>query len=119
MSTNYYVPSLLVVVATMTFPLHISISNQSLDFPESIIEVQLDGKQIFNMPMKTDGQHNWEEKDVSISEGKHSLFVKESKTNVNKSMEINIDREQWVVIKFLGPKSGFVIDIEDQQVGYL
>lgn len=104
----------------MTYTLHISVSNQSLEFPKALIEIEIAGKQIFHKEMITGTQHNWEEiNESSISKGEYTLIIRETKTKVSKSQKINVDRELWIVITFHGPKSGFIIDIKDQSVGYI
>lgn len=112
--------SLLVVVAFLTFPLHMSISNQSLEYPIAGINIELDGKQIFQKQMVTGSQHNWEEiNDLSVSGGEHILNIIETSTSVSTTEELKVERELWVVITFHGPNTGFKVDILDHPVGFM
>jgi hypothetical protein len=105
----------------MTIPIHIFVSNQSLESPLSIIEIEVDGKQIFEKQMITGSQHNWEEirEVMSISEGEHTLLIRETKTNITTSEQIIVDRELWIVITFHGSKLGFIVEVQDKPVGFM
>jgi len=109
------------IVSLTTFPAHIFISNQSLENPNSLITIELDEKQIFQKQMTTDTQHNWEEiKDaISLSEGRHTLSIREMNANINKSQEFIVESELWIVITFHGQQSGFKIEIFDRPVGFM
>ena len=112
--------SLLIAIPIMTFPLHVSISNQSLEYPLSVMTIEIDGKQIFQKQMRTGSQHNWEEvKDLSISGGEHTLHIIETSTNISRTEELKVDRELWIVITFHGPNTGLKVDILDHPVGFM
>ena len=57
--------SILGLCVVLVFPLHISVSNQSTDTPQSNIKIEIDGKLIFQEKMSTDDQHKWKEIDVA------------------------------------------------------
>ena len=109
------------IMSSTTFPVHIFISNQSLENPNSVINVRLDGKQIFQKRMTTGIQHNWEEVGdaISLSEGKHTLLISEISTNISKSQEFVVRSELWVVITFHGQQSGFKTEIFDRPIGFM
>ena len=121
LSTHYQLQYSLVVVGLMAFPLHIFVSNQSLEYPVSVIEIEIDGKQIFQRQMTTGFQDNWEEiKEVqSISGGEHTLHVLETNTNVSRFEQFTVDRESWIVITFHGPQVGIKVDFQDHPVGFI
>lgn len=108
------------IMSLTTFPAHISISNQSLENPNSVINVRLDGKQIFQKRMTTGIQHNWEEiKDaIFLSEGRHALSITELNTNIKKLQEFIVESELWIVITFHGLQSGFKIEIFNRPIGF-
>jgi hypothetical protein len=117
----YSLLCMLGIVSLTTFPAHIFVSNQSLENPNSVINIELDGKQIFQKEMTTGTQHNWEEvRDaISLSEGKHTLSISEVNTNITKSQEFIVTSELWIVIIFHGQQSGFKIEIFDRPIGFM
>ncbi len=104
-----------------TFPAHIFISNQSLEDANSIINIEVDGKQMYQKQMITDTQHNWEEiKDaIFLSKGRHALSITELNTNVNTFQEFIVESELWIVIRFHGQQSGFRIEIFNRPIGFV
>jgi hypothetical protein len=121
LSAHYTLIPLLAVVGPMIYPLHIYVSNQSLEIPVILIEIQLDVNQIFNKQMTTGTQHNWEEiKDLpNISNGTHTLRVHEAITNITNSEEITVDRELWIVVMYNGPEKGIGIEVFDHPIGFI
>jgi hypothetical protein len=103
------------------FPVHIFISNQSLQDPISVIKIELDKRQLFQKQMWSGSQHNWEEiKDaILLPEGRHTLLISEVNTNINKSQEFVVESELWIVITFHGQQSGFKIEIFNRTIGFM
>lgn len=104
-----------------TFPVHIFVSNQSLENPNSVINIELDGKHIFQKQMSTGTQHNWEEirDTISLSEGTHTLSISEVNTNTSKSQGFIVRGELWIAVTFHGQESGFKIDIFDHPIAFM
>jgi hypothetical protein len=104
----------------MKFPLHISISNQSLEHPISEINIEIDGKQIFQKQMRTGSQHNWQEVEgLFVSGGGHSLRISETSINISRTEELNVNRELWIVVTFHDPDIGLSVDILDHAIGFM
>lgn len=104
----------------MAFPLHILISDQSLEYPTSEIIVELDGQQIFNKKVVTGTQHNWEKITLDdIPEGVHNLVAYEMETNSTTSRAFTVNSELWILVVFYGLENGIRIDIHDQAVAFM
>jgi hypothetical protein len=97
---------------------HFFVSNQSLAVDPTSIEVGLDGRQIFQRELRTGTQHTWERATISVSPGKHTMTVREAKTQTHRSQELDVSRELWVVIRFLGPTQ-LKVDVFDHPVGLM
>jgi hypothetical protein len=100
-------------------PLHLFVSNQSLAVDPVAVEVDLDGRQIFQRELSTGTQHNWERAEISAPVGKYTLTVSEAKTQTRQSQELNVSGELWVVIRFLGPPAQLKVDVFDHPVGLM
>jgi hypothetical protein len=98
---------------------HFFVSNQSLAVDPVAIEVGIDGRQIFQRELSTGTQHNWERATISAPAGKHTLTVREAKTQTRQSQELNVSEELWVVIRFHGPPAQLKVDVFDHPVGLM
>ena len=101
------------------YPLHLFVSNQSLALDPSAVEVSVDGRQIFQRELSTGTQHTWERATISAPRGKHTLTIREAKTQTRRSQEVDVDRELWIVITFHGPPAQLKVDVFDHPVGLM
>jgi hypothetical protein len=109
------------IMSLTTFPVHIFVSNQSLENPNSVINIELDGKHIFQKQMSTGTQHTWEKVSdaISLSEGTHTLSVSEVNTNTSKSQGFIVRAELWIAVTFHGQESGFKLDLFDHPIAFM
>jgi hypothetical protein len=99
--------------------LHVFVSNQSLAMPIADLEISINGRKIFHQEMTTGTQHNWEQVTIQVATGKHMLVVSEAKTQTRKSVEVNVDRELWIVVRFDSPPAQFIVDVFDHPVAFM
>ena len=100
------------------YSVHFFVSNQSLAMDRSDIEVGVDGRQIFQQELRTGTQHTWERVTISVPHGKHTVTVREAKTQTHRSQEVDVSRELWVVIRLLDP-AHLKVDVFDHPVGLM
>jgi hypothetical protein len=104
----------------MTFPLHIFVSNQSLEVSTSEIIIELDGQKIFNKKVETGTQHKWERITLNdTSGGEHDLVAHEINTNSTTSRKLTINNELWILVIYYGPPRGIKVDVRDQAVAFM
>ncbi|MGH9194770.1 MAG: hypothetical protein ACRD1T_03410 [Acidimicrobiia bacterium] len=101
------------------YPLHLFVSNQSFALDSSAIEVSINGRQIFQRELSTGTQHTWERATISAPRGKHTLTIREAKTQTRRSQEVSVDRELWMVITFHGPPAQLKVNVFDHPVGLM
>jgi hypothetical protein len=101
------------------YQVHLFVSNQSLALDSSAVEVSLDGRQVFQRELVTGTQHTWERETIAASPGKHTLTIREAKTQTRRSQEVNVSQELWVVIRFHGPPPQLKVDVFDHPVGLM
>lgn len=100
------------------YSVHFFVSNQSLAVDPSNIEVGFDGRQILQRELRTGTQHTWERATISVPPGKHTVTVREAKTQTHRSQEVDVSRELWVVIRLLDPGQ-LKVDVFDHPVGLM
>lgn len=101
------------------FQVHLFVSNQSLALDSSAVEVSMDGRPVFQRELVTGAQHTWARETISAAVGKHTLTVREAKTQARQSQELNVTQELWVVIRFDGPPPRLKVDVFDHPVGLM
>ncbi|HEX8187371.1 MAG TPA: hypothetical protein VF586_03405 [Pyrinomonadaceae bacterium] len=101
------------------FPLHISVSNQSLAVKTADLEIKLDGRQVFRRTMQTGMQHNWEQFTLQADAGAHTLEVSEGGTGVGHTHRLEVAGEQRLVIMFQAPPPRIDVSEPGGQVGFM
>lgn len=101
------------------YQVHLFVSNQSLALDSSLVEVSIDGRQVFHRELATGTQHTWARETISATPGKHTLTISEAKTRTRRSQEVDVSQELWVVIRFHGPPPQLKVDVFDHPVGLM
>jgi hypothetical protein len=101
------------------YPLHVSVSNQSLSQTTADLAVILDGEQIFHREMTTGTQHSWEESTIPVAQGQHTLEIREARTNSSEERVVNVDRELWFIVTFQSPPGQIRVEMVDRPVGFM
>ena len=101
------------------YQVHLFVSNQSLALDSSTVEVSLDGRQVFHRDLVTGTQHTWARETITAVAGKHTLTIREAKTQTRRSQELSVSQELWVVIRFDGPPPQLKVDVFDHPVGLM
>ena len=101
------------------FPVHISVSNQSLDVKTISLEISLDGQEVFSREMQTGTQHNWEQLTLRVAAGRHTLEVAEAKTGARRTHQLDLSGESNLVITFQAPPPRIEISEPGGQIGFI
>lgn len=101
------------------FPLHISVSNQSMALQTVDIEVKLDGSQVFKRELRTGTQHNWEQLTVNVAAGAHAVEVLETRTGAARQHQFNVKGETNLIITFQSPPPQVDVTEAGGQVGFI
>lgn len=110
-------------VGTAGVPLHLYVSNQSVDRPLVEINVYIDGAYVVTGDFDVGGQHNWYEFEIAVPPGSLSVRAIMPEGSAQLDQEIEVPAERWAVLDYWfspGEPEGehFTLAVHDQPVTF-